>query len=1083
MSLAAPPDYNFLPAQGTKDFAPGPTTGVGENFGASYDVLGKVDSALGVTEMWREELEKRDEEIHKLTGKRLGVYYTTPEFGDQYRRGLDEYAMARENKNASWATMQAYKNAVDVERQVDELRKQYPQLKSREDIFKVIQGQRQGLRDRLDEVSERAGFMGTLGMLAGGVAGSFTYRDPFNVATLPIGGFGKTAVTRIGTEALTQMTIEGINQSLFVKPNAEAMGEEYTAGQYIANVLFAGAGAAVFRGATEGGAAIYKRLTARAQVDDATGKAIKDVLSSADPNEAAAKVRALPFEQLQEISEITQPVRSTAQRGAELAAELEEFTSSSNPFSDVGAKLHTSILQETAQAIEEGRGLPIVEMEKPVRSGFEMGTFDVKSLTVDAKAMQFKSGGDAQGVTERLQGVKEWNPFLAGVVTVFEKADGTRVVADGHQRVGLAKRLVESGAKDKINIHAFVIREKEGYSMEYARAVAALKNIGEGSGTALDAAKVFRDMPAGARAVQESLPPNSALVRDGRALAGLDNEAYMMVKNGVVDEKIGAVVGRLEAVAERQRALMGLLAKEEPDTIYQAEQIVRQAQAAGFDTKEQATLFGADNVTESLFKAKAKTLERALRIMREDKAVFRKLTEKRERISEVGNILDQAKNAGELASTEAILRTVEALAYRKGAVADLLTQFAKEGKDNGRYKTAAGKFVTALRSRLDEGGLSGLFADAPGDIPDVINEVAGRAGRERAAAAVEATEKLDVSAPQDIETGFNNLLELAKRQTKTPSRSKSESGASSARAKSSKEKLEGTQRPPRQATTRKLPASEPSEIFSTAKIEPSSTRGASDSLGMTDSKTGKKILHTVNDAKALHKQAKEHLEPMREWLMDISADIPGVKLYGARVKDLAEAVDKAGKHERPANQISDYLGARFVADTTDDIAQLVKRLRENAQIIDYEDFLAAGRNGKGTGYRAIHLQATTRDGFSYEVQILPREIADVYEQARVPYAEYKKYRDKKTMPPEIYKAYKQDMKAGDALFDDAWQKFQERDELERAMREFNVEEEIPVALEFDAEGKEVVRTMKLGALLDEIDGDEKLTKAMTECLL
>lgn len=1082
MSLAAAPDYNMLPGYGgTREGTAGPKSTFSENIGVLYDFYDKVDSTFGLTNMWREEMEKRDEEVYKLTGKRLGVYYTTPEFGEQYRRGLDEYQAVQGGAldNATAAIREQYRKAVEVERQIDELRKIHPQIKSREQLFEAVEGQRQGIRESKQDITERAGVAGVTGQLIGGVAGSFTTNSPLNVASLFIpGGVGKTAWGRIGTEALVQSTIEGVNQITAVKKNAERMGETYDVSQGLTGVAFAGAGGAIFRGVFEGGAAIYKRLATRAQADDATGRAAKELLDAATPEEAAAKLRSMPFEQVQEINDIVAPVKSTGQRGAALEAEVEDFTEAANPFADAGAKIHRGLLEDTAAAIEEGRALPLGAGGPIDAAGFEVSTFNVKDLEVDAKAMQFKSGGDAEGVTDRLQGVKEWNPFLAGVVTVFERADGTRVVADGHQRVGLAKRMVAAGGKD-IHIPAFVIKESEGNTVGYARAVAALKNIGEGSGTSMDAARVFREMPASARAIQDSLPPNSALVRDGRALAGMDTEAFMMIANGVVDEKIGAVVARMEQDPNSQRGLIALLAKEEPDTIYQAEQIVRQAQMVGFDTKEQATLFGSETITESLFKDKAKVLERALRSMREDKAIFRKLTQKQERIAQVGNVLDKARNMGELASTESILRTVEALAYRKGAVSELLTQFAKEAKDNGRYKPAAERFVNALRARLEEGGLSSLFSDATGDVSDVLAEAGRRAATDKAAASVDATAQLDLTAPKDTETAFADLVEKAKVQTKTPSRASKSAEASSPRAKSSKVKSDLSQRPPRQTTTRKesLPLA---ETFSSANMEPSSIRGF-EMLGMKKSSKDKPILHVANDFKKLHKEAQNHLEPLRTWLIELSGDMPGVKLAGVRVKDLAEATDKAGKHKRPPNQISDYLGSRYVADTTDDIAELVARFRENTTVLDYEDFLASGRNGKGTGYRAVHLQALTRSGFSYEVQILPREIADVYEQARVPYAKYKKYRD--DYPADIKKAVEADMKAGNDLFDTAWAKFQERDELARSIRELDLEEEWPVGVSFDAEGNEVLQTKRLRDVLADIEGSEKLTKAMTECLL
>ena len=63
-------------------------------------------------------------------------------------------------------------------------------------------------------------------------------------------------------------------------------------------------------------------------------------------------------------------------------------------------------------------------------------TLDPKLIEADASTFQFKGGGDAAGVTDRLRAVKRWDDLAAGKAVVFERADGTLVIADGHQRLG-----------------------------------------------------------------------------------------------------------------------------------------------------------------------------------------------------------------------------------------------------------------------------------------------------------------------------------------------------------------------------------------------------------------------------------------------------------------------------------------------------------------------------------------------------------------------------------------------------------------------------------------------------------------------
>ena len=99
------------------------------------------------------------------------------------------------------------------------------------------------------------------------------------------------------------------------------------------------------------------------------------------------------------------------------------------------------------------RSDPLVEDMNSVKY-FDL---DPDALTVDAAKFQFKRGGDVAGVTERLQGVKQWEPRFAGVAVIWKSKDGKLYVVDGHQRVALAKRLKAEGQAPKI--HALMLDE------------------------------------------------------------------------------------------------------------------------------------------------------------------------------------------------------------------------------------------------------------------------------------------------------------------------------------------------------------------------------------------------------------------------------------------------------------------------------------------------------------------------------------------------------------------------------------------------------------------------------------------------
>ena len=79
-----------------------------------------------------------------------------------------------------------------------------------------------------------------------------------------------------------------------------------------------------------------------------------------------------------------------------------------------------------------------------------------------------------------MRGVKKWDQIRAGNAIIYEYADGRKIIADGHQRLGLAKRLVSEGKP--VDFEAFVFRESDGFTPQQVRAIAAIKNIADSKG-------------------------------------------------------------------------------------------------------------------------------------------------------------------------------------------------------------------------------------------------------------------------------------------------------------------------------------------------------------------------------------------------------------------------------------------------------------------------------------------------------------------------------------------------------------------------------------------------------------------------
>lgn len=394
---------------------------------------------------------------------------------------------------------------------------------------------------------------------------------------------------------------------------------------------------------------------------------------------------------------------------------------------------------------------PVVQMGGRV---LPTARFNARDIGVDAELMQFKSGGEEFGVTERLQGVVEWDPMAAGMVTVWEGLDGKVLVADGHQRLGLAKRIMASNPGMEIELPAFVLREADGITARDARVLTALKNIGEGTGTARDAAKVLRDAgPEYEALIAKRLPPRSALVRDGKALERLSPEAFGAVVNDVVPEAYAAAVGQLAPDPATHMALVELLAKLDPANRKQAEAIIRQALDAGFAREIQAELFGARELTSALFAHKAKALDRTLAELRKMKGVFQVAARNAETLEgAVNRIAVDASSAAADANARA-LALIDALALRKGNAVNDLFNRAAERLANGERIDRVVKELVAELGKLDLDQLARGFdaaepaagrADGAGDGP-------GGSGRDGFAADETDPAQLDAATLDELE--------------------------------------------------------------------------------------------------------------------------------------------------------------------------------------------------------------------------------------------------------------------------------------------------------------------------------------------
>jgi hypothetical protein len=360
------------------------------------------------------------------------------------------------------------------------------------------------------------------------------------------------------------------------------------------------------------------------------------------------------------------------------------------------------------------------DAEAPPRVGQPAGvfTFDAASLKTDPARFQYKADTDEEGVNVRLKGVTKWDQAKAGQIVAYEDKDGQVYVADGHQRTGLARRLKAQDPNAQTPVTGILYRHADGFTPQEVMALAAAKNLAEGSGSTVDAAKILRSYP---QLLDGSVSMSDAKVQQAKALASLGDDAWRMVTNAKVDPLHAAEVGRLiPEDHERQMAAMDLLSRAEPSSIAEAESLVRQvrdsdiAPAAGGGMDDMFKTF-----KQSLAIEKSKVMAAAARVLATDKKVFGTLVKEADRIAGVGNKLKSKTNQALAQDAGSLMEQINKLAYRTGPVSDALKVAAQALKDGTPTAKVARAFLEDVR-KLSIAGKAQPFA------PEVLQR--GRSG-------------------------------------------------------------------------------------------------------------------------------------------------------------------------------------------------------------------------------------------------------------------------------------------------------------------------------------------------------------------
>lgn len=263
-----------------------------------------------------------------------------------------------------------------------------------------------------------------------------------------------------------------------------------------------------------------------------------------------------------------------AQRAEEAPREAEAPSEEEGVAREPGREVR---VRDAAQP-EKGAAEDRVAAEAPAEAKrAAVQSMKVSDIEIDPQRFQFRIGKSKLGTTGRLAGVEKWEPSFAGIVAVWkDPADGKTYVVNGHHRLALAS---------KTGRESLEVRFIEAESAEEARAKGAMINIAEGQATAMETAKVFRDMDVTADQLREQgLKITENVAAGGIALAQLDQNVWNAVVAGEIPEAWGVSIGEHVADEANQRKLYQMLKKRRkagkkttPGMVNEMAQMVKEA--------------------------------------------------------------------------------------------------------------------------------------------------------------------------------------------------------------------------------------------------------------------------------------------------------------------------------------------------------------------------------------------------------------------------------------------------------------------------------------------------------------------------
>lgn len=313
-------------------------------------------------------------------------------------------------------------------------------------------------------------------------------------------------------------------------------------------------------------------------------------------------------------------------------------------------------------------------------TGYELAAvykIPLTDLFTDPKRFQYKLiTFDDMGSTNSLLGITQWDDNLAGTLLIWRDPDnGRNYVINGHNRYSKAKALGVPSLKCE-----FI----EAKDAKQARAIGALRNIAEGQGTAIDAAKFFRDSSLTAIDVKKAgyLPLSKNTVKDGIALANLIPCLFDRVTDYRLSISDAAIVGNSLDQSLQAEIIEAL---DRGTTGNDLTELCTLFNASQTEQIEQSSLFGNEIFTVSNAIERAKKIAWIKQRLSKDRRIFSTVGRNSQALTKGNNKIDAETSLNIANQSKNALALFDQLKLQAGPLASLINSAANGSINDDTY--------------------------------------------------------------------------------------------------------------------------------------------------------------------------------------------------------------------------------------------------------------------------------------------------------------------------------------------------------------------------------------------------------------